>query len=63
MTRDELHEAFGKLESAINAVAGCGMFAPKPAKSRDLPNLIEAMQDASVAFGDLLEAFGDGDDA
>lgn len=51
-------DAYDKLVSAQDAVAGCGMFAPEPMKSRDLPGLIEAMQTAQVEFSLVLEEAG-----
>ena len=55
---EKIREAYEELTSAENAVAGCGMFAPEPMKSRDLPRLIEAMQEKSIALGEALEEAG-----
>lgn len=60
MTKEQLMEKYAALESAMNSVAGCGMFDPEQLKSRDLPRLIEAMQEASVEFGMALEQYEDG---
>jgi hypothetical protein len=44
---EKFTEAYEKLTSAINAVAGCMMFAPDHLKLKDGPRLSEEMQQAA----------------
>lgn len=52
-------DAYEKLTSAINAVAGCLMFAPDHLKLKDGPRLSEEMQRAAFecdqVVSDILE--------
>ena len=54
---EDLREAYGELSSALNALAGCIMFAPPPLKVADGPGLAEKAQRAAFEFEQKFGAF------
>lgn len=56
---EEIRNAYGNLSSALNALAGCVMFAPPPLKVADGPGLAEKAQQAAFEFEQQFDAFLD----
>jgi hypothetical protein len=59
MTKDELLDAYEKLSSAVNAAAGCVMFAPDSLKIKDGPGLLEKVQHAAFEFDIAIQKYLD----
>ena len=56
-TTDDVREAYAGLSSALNALAGCVMFAPAHLKVKDGPALAEKAQQAAFDFEHVLDGF------
>lgn len=58
IAKQAIRDAHDALDSAINAVVGCAMFAPDSLRKQDLPRLIEALREVESDLLAALEAAG-----